>query len=95
MRGLRNKAPKGAHSATQTKDRPCPRYYFHIRNHIDTVDFIGAELKNLDAAYKEALKDIADIISAKSDKRGLLCQITGVASARSMRMDLGSNLSHL
>ncbi len=28
-------------------------------------------------------------------KRGLLCQITGVASARSMRMGLGSNLSHL
>jgi hypothetical protein len=47
-----------------------PRYFFNIRNHIHTEDFTGTELGDLRTARREALKDIADIMLARSDAVG-------------------------
>lgn len=47
-----------------------PRYFFNVRNHISSEDFVGTELVDLDAAKVEALKDIADIMHARSDTVG-------------------------
>ena len=47
-----------------------PRYYFNIRNHVYTEDSTGAILPDLEAARKEALKDITDIMQARSDAVG-------------------------
>ena len=42
-----------------------PRYFFNVRNHIDTNDLEGRELPSLDIATTEALKDIVDIKRAR------------------------------
>jgi len=44
-----------------------PRYFFNIRNHVNTQDFDGVELLDLASAAREARKDIAEIIKAGSD----------------------------
>ena len=40
---------------------PMPRYFFHVKNHINTQDFEGVVLPSLEAAKEEAEKDIVDI----------------------------------
>jgi hypothetical protein len=47
-----------------------PRYFFNIRNHVHTEDFTGMELGDLRTARREALKDIVDIMQARSDAVG-------------------------
>jgi hypothetical protein len=46
-------------------------FYFHVRNHVDAVDHEGTSLANLEAARREALKDIADIMREKWDAIGM------------------------
>lgn len=48
-----------------------PRYFFNIKNHVPSQDFVGTQLLNLAAARKEALKDIADIMRSKSGAIGI------------------------
>ena len=47
-----------------------PRYFFNVRNHVDTEDFDGRELPDLAAATSEAHKDIADIMRARFETLG-------------------------
>ena len=47
-----------------------PRFFFNVRNHIDTEDFEGRDLPDLAAATQEAHKDIADIIRARFETIG-------------------------
>lgn len=47
-----------------------PQYFFNIRNHINTEDYEGADLINLDAARIEAQKDILDIMKSRSTALG-------------------------
>lgn len=47
-----------------------PRYYFHVRNHVDSEDLDGVELPDLPTAKREAAKDIADIVKTSSDVSG-------------------------
>jgi hypothetical protein len=47
-----------------------PRYFFNVRNHVDTVDFDGRELPDLATATDEAQKDIADIMRARFETLG-------------------------
>lgn len=62
-------APRERRSAKR-KGSAVPRYFFHVRNHIDAEDFTGAELRDLEAARSEAQKYIADIIKSRSDAAG-------------------------
>ena len=48
-----------------------PRYFFNIKNHVPSQDFVGTHLRNLAAARREALKDIADIMQSRSDAVGI------------------------
>jgi hypothetical protein len=47
-----------------------PQYFFNIRNHVKTDDYVGLDLANLAAAKVEALKDIADIMVSRSSALG-------------------------
>jgi hypothetical protein len=47
-----------------------PRYFFNVRNHIHTQDLEGADLADLATAKREALKDILDILKARSNVVG-------------------------
>ena len=47
-----------------------PRYFFNVRNHVNTRDDVGVDLIDLKAAKGEALQDIADIMEAKSEAVG-------------------------
>jgi hypothetical protein len=47
-----------------------PRYFFNVRNHVHTQDLEGADLADLATAKREALKDILDILKARSDVIG-------------------------
>ena len=47
-----------------------PRYYFNVRNHVDSEDLDGVELPDLQTAKREAAKDIADIVKTSSDGSG-------------------------
>jgi hypothetical protein len=47
-----------------------PRYFFNVRNHVNTQDVEGADLADLATAKCEALKDISDILKARSDVVG-------------------------
>lgn len=47
-----------------------PRYFFNVRNHVHSEDFVGAELADLETAKDEARKDIIDIMGARSDTFG-------------------------
>lgn len=44
-----------------------PRYYFNVRNHVDSEDLDGVELPDLQTAKREAAKDIADIVKTSSN----------------------------
>jgi hypothetical protein len=47
-----------------------PQYFFNIRNHISTDDYVGLDLVDLNAARVEAEKDIADIKVSRSSALG-------------------------
>lgn len=47
-----------------------PRFFFNVRNHVDTHDYDGRELPSLEVAIEEAQKDIADIMRARFDTIG-------------------------
>lgn len=47
-----------------------PQYFFNIRNHVNTDDYVGLDLADLAAARVEALKDIADIMVSRSSALG-------------------------
>jgi hypothetical protein len=47
-----------------------PHYYFNVRNHVDSDDFDGRELPNLEIAIEEAHKDIVDIKRARFEMIG-------------------------
>jgi hypothetical protein len=47
-----------------------PQYFFNIRNHMDTNDYVGLDLVDLEAARVEARKDIVDIINSRSTALG-------------------------
>lgn len=51
-----------------------PRYFFNVRNHIYTQDLDGADLADLATAKREALKDILDILKARSNVVGVAWQ---------------------
>jgi hypothetical protein len=47
-----------------------PQYFFNIRNHVNTNDYEGLDLINLEAARVEARKDIVDIMNSRSTALG-------------------------
>lgn len=47
-----------------------PQYFFNIRNHVHTDDFVGLDLVDLEAARVEAEKDIVDIMQSRSTALG-------------------------
>lgn len=47
-----------------------PQYFFNIRNHVNTDDYVGLNLVDLAAARVEAEKDIVDIMSSRSTALG-------------------------
>jgi hypothetical protein len=47
-----------------------PRYFFNVRNHVNTQDLEGADLADLASAKREALKDISDILRSRSEVVG-------------------------
>jgi hypothetical protein len=47
-----------------------PRYFFNVCNHVNTHDFDGRELPNLEVAIEEAQKDIVDIKRARFETLG-------------------------
>jgi hypothetical protein len=52
------------------KGSAVPRYFFNIRNHVNTEDFVGDDLTDLKTAKREAQKDIVDIKKARPDVVG-------------------------
>jgi hypothetical protein len=52
------------------KDRQMPQYFFNIRNHVNTDDYVGLDLVDLEAARVEAEKDIVDIMQSRSTALG-------------------------
>ena len=47
-----------------------PQYFFNIRNHVNTNDYVGLDLADLEAARAEAQKDIVDILRSRSTALG-------------------------
>jgi hypothetical protein len=47
-----------------------PQYFFNIRNHVNTDDYVGLKLLDLAAAKVEAEKDIIDIMNSRSSALG-------------------------
>ena len=47
-----------------------PQYFFNIRNHVNTDDYVGLDLVDLEAARIEANKDIVDIMHSRSTALG-------------------------
>ncbi len=47
-----------------------PRFFFNIKNHVNTQDLEGAILADLAMAKREALKDISDILKSRSEAVG-------------------------
>lgn len=47
-----------------------PKFFFNVRNHIDSEDHIGVTLVSLKAAKDEAEKDIVDIMKSRSNVVG-------------------------
>jgi hypothetical protein len=47
-----------------------PQYFFNVRNHINTEDYEGTNLIDLDAARMEAQKDVIDIKKCRSPAVG-------------------------
>ena len=48
-----------------------PQYFFNIRNHVNTDDYVGLDLLDLEAARVEARKDIVDIMNSRSTALGI------------------------
>jgi hypothetical protein len=47
-----------------------PRFFFNVRNHVDTADMDGRELPSLEIAIEEAHLDIIDIKRARFETIG-------------------------
>ena len=47
-----------------------PQYFFNIRNHVNTEDYEGLDLADLEEAKVEAQKDIVDIKNSRSSSLG-------------------------
>ena len=47
-----------------------PQFFFNVRNHVNTNDYVGLDLIDLAAAKVEAQKDIVDIMNSRSTALG-------------------------
>jgi hypothetical protein len=68
--GVRLEPRKGRACNRTDKRITVPRYFFNVRNHVHTQDFEGADLADLATAKREALRDIFDILKARSNVVG-------------------------